>query len=119
MGYAYNGNYFRWFEIGRTEMFRSFGLPYKAIEDQGIFLPLSECRARFTSPAAYDDVLVIETAVDTSVRGGIKFDYRILREEDGRLLAEGFTKHACVDREGRVVRPPRFIRELISKHCEG
>jgi acyl-CoA thioester hydrolase len=118
MGYAYNGNYFRWFEIGRTEMFRSFGLPYKAIEEQGIFLPLSECRAKFTAPAQYDDLLVIETSVDTSVRGGIKFDYRIFREAGGALLAEGFTKHACVDRNGRVVRPPDFIRELVAKYCE-
>jgi acyl-CoA thioester hydrolase len=115
MGYAYNGNYFRWFEIGRTEMFRSLGLPYREIEARGVFLPLSECGAKFTAPARYDDLLTVETAVDGSVRGGIKFDYRIYREADGRLLAEGFTKHACVDADGRVMRPPAFIREVIAK----
>ncbi len=119
MGYAYNGNYFRWFEIGRTEMFRDLGLTYKEIEERGIFLPLSECHAKFTTPAQYDDVIVIETALDTTVKGGIKFDYRIYREDGGALLAQGYTKHACVDKNGRVVRPPRFIRELIAEHFAG
>jgi acyl-CoA thioester hydrolase len=31
MGQAYYGNYFRWFEVGRSEMFRSLGLSYKAV----------------------------------------------------------------------------------------
>jgi len=41
MGYAYHANYLRWFEIGRTELFRSHGLPYKMIEEKAIFLPVS------------------------------------------------------------------------------
>ena len=77
MGQAYYGNYFRWFEVGRTELFRAVGLPYKEIEERGFFLPVSECRAKYHTPALYDEVLVIETAVDDSVKGGIKFDYRI------------------------------------------
>jgi acyl-CoA thioester hydrolase len=114
MGHAYYGNYFRWFEIGRTEMFRALGLPYKEIEERGIYLPVSECRAKFTAAARYDELIVIETAVDAAVKGGIKFDYRIFREDGQTLLAEGFTKHAFVDPSGRVVRPPDFIRKLIA-----
>jgi acyl-CoA thioester hydrolase len=114
MGHAYYGNYFRWFEIGRTEMFRTLGLPYKEIEERGIYLPVSECRAKFTAAARYDELIVIETAVDAAVKGGIKFDYRIFREDGQTLLAEGFTKHAFVDPSGRVVRPPDFIRKLIA-----
>jgi acyl-CoA thioester hydrolase len=114
MGHAYYGNYFRWFEIGRTELFRALGLSYKAIEERGIYLPVSECRAKYASPARYDDVIVIETTVDATVKGGIKFDYRIYREDGRTLLAEGFTKHAFVDQTGRVVRPPEFIRELMA-----
>ena len=37
MGVAYHANYLRWFEIGRTELFRSLGIPYKLIETKGIF----------------------------------------------------------------------------------
>ena len=107
MGQAYYGNYFRWFEIGRSEMFRFLGLPYKTVEENGIFLPVAESR--------YDDVLVIETSLDSTLKAGIKFDYKIFKEDGRTLIAEGYTKHPCVSREGKVVRPPQFLKDVIAK----
>ncbi len=115
MGQVYYGNYFRWFEIGRSEMFRKLGLPYKTVEDNGIFLPVSETHCKYSTPAKYDDIIVIETSVDTSVKGGIKFDYTIYAEDGETLLAKGYTKHACVNQQGKVVRPPKFIKEILAK----
>ena len=115
MGQVYYGNYFRWFEIGRSEMFRKLGLPYKTVEDNGIFLPVSETHCKYSTPAKYDDIIVIETSVDTSVKGGIKFDYTIYAEDGETLLAKGYTKHACVNQQGKVVRPPKFIKEILAR----
>ena len=114
MGIAYHANYFRWFEIGRSEMFRSLGLAYRDIEKRGIFLPVSEVGCKFMGPIRYDDLLVIETTLDTTVRGGMKFDYRIFKENDETVLARGFSKHACMNRERKVVRPPAFIIDLVA-----
>jgi len=113
MGIAYHANYLRWFEVGRTEMFRSYGLTYKAIEGRGFYMPVSEVYCKFLSPAQYDDVITIETSVDTKMRAGMKFDYRIFKEENGENLVKGFTKHAFVNKEGRIVRPPDFIKSLL------
>ena len=115
MGQVYYGNYFRWFEIGRSEMFRSLGLPYKSVEDKGIFLPVSETHCKYSTPAKYDDIIVIETSLDTNVKGGIKFDYSIYAEDGEKLLAKGYTKHACVNKAGKVVRPPEFIKDVMAK----
>jgi acyl-CoA thioester hydrolase len=115
MGVAYYANYLRWFEIGRTELFRAMGMPYRVIESKGIFLPVSEVYCKFVSGAAYDDVLIIDASVDPGVRGGIKFDYAISKEDGGSLVASGFTKHAFVDKNGRVVRPPGFIKALVKQ----
>ena len=113
MGFVYHANYFRWFEIGRTDLFRAAGLPYKAIEAKGIFLPVSEVYCKFTVSAQYDDLLIIETTVDHKVKGVIKFDYRILSEDGKTIIAKGYTKHPCLDSNGRVVRPPKFLVEHI------
>jgi len=113
MGVAYHANYLRWFEMGRTEMFRSLGLPYKAIEARGVFLPVSEVHCRFKAPAQYDDIIIIEASLDTGVKGGVKFDYRIFAEDGEKELAKGYTKHACLNRDGRVIRPPDFLVEVI------
>jgi acyl-CoA thioester hydrolase len=118
MGFAYNANYLRWFEIGRTELFRSLGLTYREIESKGIFLPVAEVYCRFISPVEYDDLLVIETSIDLKVKGAMKFDYQLYRENGQDAIAKGYTKHPCVDREGRVIRPPQFLREFIKQKCD-
>ncbi len=115
MGQAYYGNYFRWFEIGRSEMFRFLGLPYKTVEEKGIFLPVAESYCKYATPAKYDDVLVIETSLDPKIKAGLKFDYRIFKEDGKTLVAQGHTKHPCLNHNGKVVRPPQFLREVIAK----
>lgn len=116
MGQAYYGNYFRWFEIGRNEIFRSLGLNYKSVEERGIFLPVAEAHCKYCAAAQYDDVLVIETSLDTRIKGAVKFEYKIFRESDHTLIARGYTKHACLNGEGKVVRPPNFIKDVIEKN---
>lgn len=113
MGMAYHANYFRWFEMGRAEMFRSLGLTYREIEAKGVFLPVSECLCKFMSPARYDDMIMIETSIDLKVRAGVRFNYAIFNDDGTRQLAKGYTKHACVDPQGRVIRPPAFLAECI------
>lgn len=117
MGFAYNANYFRWFEIGRTELLRSLGMTYKAIESKGIFLPVSEAFCKYIAPVIYDDILQIETSLDTRIRAAMKFDYTIFSEDGKKNLAKGYTRHACVNRNGRVVRPPDFLVKFIRSHA--
>lgn len=118
MGFAYNANYLRWFEIGRTELFRSMGLTYREIESRGIYLPVSEVYCKFITPVQYDDLLVIETSIDLTLKGAMKFDYQLFNENGQKAIARGYTKHPCVDREGRVIRPPRFLREFINQKLD-
>jgi len=118
MGFVYHANYFRWFEVGRSEMFRSMGIPYKSIESKGVFLPLSEMHCKFNAPSQYDDILLIETSIDTRYKAGMKFDYKIFNEDGKKRLANGYTKHACMDNNGRVVRPPKFLMDIISKNSD-
>jgi acyl-CoA thioester hydrolase len=115
MGIVYHANYLRWFEMGRNELFRSLGMPYAKIEAKGLMLPVSEVKCKYITPAKYDDVLVIETSVNKGFRAGIQFDYRILDEEEIATHTTGYTRHAFVNEKGRVIRPPDFIREIISQ----
>ncbi len=118
MGVVYYGNYLRFFEMGRAALFRHLGLSYREIEAQGVVLPVSEAYCKYLAPARYDDVLLIETALDTAVRAGMKFDYRVLREADGVPLAAGHTRHACMTADGRVVRPPKVLTDLIARNMK-
>ena len=106
MGFAYYANYLRWFEIGRAEMLRSLGTSYREVEEAGISLPVVEAACRYRKPARYDDLIAIETAVAHLGRASVGFEYRVVREEDGELLASGRTRHCFLDPEGRPAPAP-------------
>ncbi len=114
MGLAYHANYFRWFEMGRTELFRDLGLAYTEIETRGVFLPVAEAHCKYVSPVTYDDVLEVETTIDKKVRAGFKFNYSLFKEGQKEKIAAGFTKHACLDRQGKIIRPPAFLKDLLA-----
>lgn len=116
MGVMYYGNYARVFEMGRTELFRNVGLTYKELEANGVFLPVVEYTCRYHESALYDDLLLIETSLDTSFRSGMKFEYVLKRAETGQKLATGHTVHPCLSAEGKVIRPPAFLKKLIKEH---
>lgn len=113
MGIAYYANYLRWFEIGRTELLRAWGLAYREIESRGILLPVSEAYCKYMTPAKYDEVLMIESSLDPQVKAGLKINYRITSEDGRAVHAVGYTRHAFLNRAGRVIRPPDFFRDLI------
>ena len=113
MGVVYHANYLRWFEIGRTELFRYLGLPYREIEARGLMLPVSEVKCKYLTPARYDDVIVIEATLNTGFRAGMQFDYTITSQDRSVTHTTGYTRHAFINGQGKVVRPPTFIRDLI------
>jgi acyl-CoA thioester hydrolase len=114
MGVVYYANYLRWFEKGRSEFLRQVGLPYKTIEERGLHFPVTEVSCRYFKSARYDDAIVIETQITSVGRATLNFGYGITREGDGSSLATGWTKHACVEPGGRVVRIPSELAHLLT-----
>ena len=118
MGFVYYGNYFTWFEVGRTELFRSLGLPYRSFEQRGIMLPVTETECKYRSSATYDDLLTIRTVITRLTPARIHFGYEIL-SENGLIMAHGGSGHAFVDRTGRPVniskKDPELWHEITSR----
>lgn len=115
MGVVYNGNYLRFFEIGRTELMRHFGIPYKDFETQGYLLPLVEANIKWKGSARYDDVVEIRTTFNpANVNSTIRFDYEVL--VDNQVVASGFTVHSFVRADTfRAVKPPKFFLEHLKR----
>ena len=116
MGQAYYGNYLKWFEIGRAEWFRASGLTYREVEGGGLYLPVVEAHCSYKKPAFYDDLLTIATTFKFSGPARLRFDYQILRHEE--VLAFGYTVHACVTRERKVLKPPETLRAVLEARQE-
>ncbi len=113
MGYCYYGNYAQYFEVGRVEALRSIGMSYKALEDSGIMLPVSEFQVKYAAPAYYDDLLRIETQI-IELRGSrLLFDYHITNES-GIVICTASTTLVFVKKENmRPVSPPTEFTDRI------
>lgn len=114
MGIAYHGNFFAWFEVGRTDLLRALGFTYRDLEADGLRLPVIEAQARFLRPARYDDLLDVHTRLASCRGARVTFDYSVLREGTEPPIATGSTSHAAVDAEGRPRRLPEAVRKALS-----
>lgn len=113
-GIAHNSSYAVWFEVARVEYLREHTGGYQALRDRGVEALVLESHCRYVVPARFDDLLNVHTRC-VDVRGArFRFEYAIIRE-DGTLLADGYTSHACVDAATLVpTRVPDWLRGAIA-----
>jgi len=115
MGVVYYGNYFTWFEIGRVELCRQLGFEYKRMEtEDNSFIVVADAHCRYKRPARFDDLLVIRTKLSESQRRTVRFDYEIIDQASGELLATGDTLHVICDRLGKPKSLPEKYRKYFS-----
>lgn len=119
MAVVNNVHYLRWFEIGRAEWIRKRGTAYREIEADGLLLPVVEAHVRYRSPARYDDLVSIHAAPHKVHAATITFGYELYHAAEGRLLAEGWTRHAVMEKSGRVRRVPARLLRLLELDEKG
>ena len=117
MGYVYHGNYAAYFEVARTEAFRRLGISYKALEADGVGMPVGELRTRFRRPARYDDLLTVRLLLRQPAEGSrVLFEYEIYNEAQ-ELLTEGSTLMVFVSTSGgRPVAVPAGIQARLAPY---
>lgn len=109
MGGIYNSRVLEWFEMGRSEWFRAAGLPYTEIEARGVFLPLVEAHVEYKARARYDDLLRLTATARMSGKARLRCDCLLVHAQSGDPVAQGYTVHACMDANGRAIRPPEWL----------
>jgi acyl-CoA thioester hydrolase len=112
MGVVYHGSYIPWLEVGRTQLLKELGLPYRQLEESGFRLPVLEVSLKYLRPARYDDLVTIVTRLKERPLLRIRLEYEVRRGEE--LLATGYSVHAFIDLQGRPVRPPAAVVALFA-----
>lgn len=112
MGIVYHSHYIVWFEIGRTDYCRAAGMPYRAMEDSGLWILVTAVECKYRRSARYDDAVRVRTRLAELGSRGLAFDYEIVDETD-RLLADGGTRHVFADATGKPRRAPTEILSAL------
>jgi acyl-CoA thioester hydrolase len=117
MGVVYHGHYIVWFEIGRTEYCRAAGMPYRVMEDSGLLILVTGVECKYRRSARYDDAVRVKSRMTELGSRGLSFRYEVV-DEEGRLLAEGTTRHVFADVSGKPRRAPAGIVETLQRFRE-
>lgn len=113
MGVVYHGNYAQYFEIGRTEWLRKFGLSYKEMESNGLMLPVVSLSINFKKSAVYDEVLKVKTQLKKRPSARIEFDYEIINEK-GQLITTGNSVLVFMDMsKNKPTRCPQYVLDKL------
>lgn len=113
MGIVYYGNYAQYFEVGRVEWLRKFGISYKIMEDEGLLLPVVSLAVRFKNPARYDDLITVKTQLVKLPSASIEFDYEITNES-GEILTQGNTVLVFMDViKNKPTRCPEYLLDKL------
>jgi acyl-CoA thioester hydrolase len=113
MGVVYYGNYARFYEIGRTEMIRELGMPYKELEESGVMMPVYSMDVKFRDVVRYDELITIETTVKELPATRMVFDHRIINEA-GKVVNEASVVLVFLDTvTRRPTRAPARLLELM------
>jgi acyl-CoA thioester hydrolase len=80
----------------------------------GLYLVVAEAACRYTSPARFEDDILIRTALAKSTDRVIRYQYEIRRKCGNELLATGATAHVVTGRNHQASRLPGLYREYFS-----
>ncbi len=116
MKYVYYGNYAEYLEVARVELFRKIGISYNEIEQQGIWLPVSEYSIKYLKPAKYDDLLEIKTTIKKLPSVRIEFEYEIYNQTNEKLTEAHTTLFFLDAEKQKITKCPEFLINLIKKY---
>ena len=112
-GIVHNAVYLVWFELARVDYLARFRGGYPGLRTDGVEALTIESYVRYLAPARFDDRLRIKARCGDLRGAGFRFDYTV--ERNGEAVAEGWTRHACVDATThRPIRVPAWLAEEIA-----
>ena len=114
MGVVHHSRYFVWLELARVEWLKSLGIDYRKMETEGFFLPVVQADLSYKQPAFFDDELrIVLHPSEEYQRARFTLSYEIFRAST--LIAKGFTVHAFINAQRKLIKPPSFFTERLSR----
>ena len=111
---VWHGHYYKYFELARTELYRSCNFDIADMKQLGFAFPVIESHCRYSEPLRYAQRVAI-TACFKEWASYVLIAYTILDPESGKRLAYGHTKQAVCDKDGRLLMTvPERVADVIA-----
>jgi acyl-CoA thioester hydrolase len=116
-GVVFNANYYAYYDVLITELWRAEIGSYDAMLENGADLSVVESRARFISPARFDDELDLTARIARLGNTAMTTKIDITQAGDGAPVTEGEIHHVFIDPGTYRKRPiPDYIRAALEPY---
>jgi acyl-CoA thioester hydrolase len=114
-GHVFNANYFVFFDVTLTELWREAFGSYDALLNDGLDLVVAEVSGRFRAPARFDDELDVELAIERLGTTSMVCTITIRRAAE--TLVEGAIAHIFVRADSVEKAPiPDHVRATLERY---
>lgn len=98
-GVVYNANYLKFYERARTEYLRALGFEQDDLLEQNIVFVVRNITVDFVKAARFNEVLLVESSIDTLKKVSLVFKQEIFSRQDGQniLVNKALVKIVCVN----------------------
>ena len=112
-GIVYYANYLRFIERARSEWLRDLGIDQiKMRNERDAIFVVTKLKVDYLLPAYFDDMLTVDTKIQTVSPVRAYFYQNIFRQEDVIFKAE--VSVTCTSTSGKVQRLPEKIKLLMT-----
>lgn len=102
MGIVWHGNYIRYFEDGREDFGKKYGISYMFAYENGFMLPLVHVDCQFKNAITYEDELILETKYINTPAAKIKFEYTIFSKDKNTIYATGKSEQVFLTKDRQL-----------------
>jgi acyl-CoA thioester hydrolase len=112
LGIVWHGNYYKYMELGRTELFRLHKVDVHDLIDMGLKLVVTESRCRHPYPLRYSERFRV-TAWFREIELGLHVGYEIYNVTRERRSCRGWTTLVTLRDEEMTLETPHEITSRI------
>lgn len=115
---VWHGSFVTYMEDGRESFGRHWpGIGYADMQEAGIYAPVYDIHVRYLAPLAMNDVAVIHTRYVYHPGARLDYAYRIFRESDSALCAEGSSVQLFIGAGGDLLtEAPDYYQEWQERY---
>ncbi len=106
-GIVYHAAYLHFFERARTELLRASGVHHSELIREGVAFAVRSMAIEFDAAARIDDLLEVETRVETLSAARLQLDQRIVRGD--AVITRAKVLVVAINAAGRPARMPKAI----------
>ena len=96
MNVVWHGNYMRYMEQARCDMFEKLNYTYMDMKNDGFAYPVAKMKVKYVKPAILGDILIVKSDILT-IEPTLNIDYKIFNKQTGNKIFEATTMQIAVD----------------------